>query len=73
MSRSTGASLGGGLEPSGDSCGFRGLLVRMRLTAREVPPGDDCGGGVFWGATRLVIRGPCQAVWRRAVPLRLIS
>jgi len=26
MSRNIGASLGGGLEPPGDSCGFRGLL-----------------------------------------------
>jgi len=47
MFRNTGASPGGGLEPPGDSCGFRGLLVCMRLAAREVPPGDDCSSGVF--------------------------
>jgi len=47
MSRSTGASPSGGLEPPGDSCGFRGLLVRKRLAMREVPPGDDCSSGVF--------------------------
>ena len=36
MSRNIGASLGGGLEPSGDSCGFRGLLLRVRLAVRGV-------------------------------------
>jgi len=64
MSRSTGASPGGGLESSNDSCGFRGLLVRMRLATREVPPGDDCNSGVFIGTMCLAVCVSYPAVWR---------
>jgi len=51
-------------DPLGDSCQTSGLLERVRLAVRVVPPSDGCNIGVFIGTTRLAVRVPYQAVWK---------
>ena len=47
---------------------INGVLAWMHLAVWTIPPGSVFNCWWFWGAWRLAVRVPCQAVWKLVVP-----
>jgi len=55
---------GGKGVPPGDGEEIRDLWISVRLVMETIPPGGSCRNCELWGAWRLAVRVPRQAVWK---------